>query len=309
MSGGSSGGGGYYPQDNSIQLEQMRQAEAARVQAAADAKTAQNRTDFTNNLSKATAAAKNTGRDYFSSIGLSPDSNASLIDSIINDAKLKVPDLDTNPGQYFTSDAFASGLDNAQKAKRANLNSKVNSTFTPGFEKSLISDSADDAIIDSILNSQRDTALQSLDYNKNRGILNDTGYAAALRELTGQENAGRSTLNSIGQGILSKDRDNALSFRTDAGTAASNFVYGSADPDIAGYYTSAKNKASSDLSDLDGAIRASLGSTNLFDVPTLLQKGGAAQGPINAVTPETAAAPFDPKKSAAKRGLGSTGVF
>src|SRR6478752_402436 len=141
-----SGGSPSYqqPQDNSIQLEQMRQAAADRAQQKADADKAQAKADFDAALSKAVSGAHNTGVNYFGSRGLSGDAYSSLIDSIIGDAKLKVPNLDVNPASYFTTDTFASGLDTAQTNKRADLNSKVSSQFAPGFEKTLIGDTADD---------------------------------------------------------------------------------------------------------------------------------------------------------------------
>ncbi len=307
-----SGGAPSYtpPQDNSIQLEQMRQAEAQRAQQEADRKAAQAKADFQKNLGTAVSGARNTGRDYFASRGLAPDEYSSIIDSIIGDTRLKVPELDANPASYFGTDAFAAGLDNAQNVKRSNYTGKVNSTFAPGFERSLIADTADDAILESILGSQRGTALQSIDFNRKRGVLNDTGYDAVMKELTGQEGAARSTLTGIGDAILGKDRQNLLNIRGDAGTAASNYQFGMPEFDVNQYYTQAQSKAQNDIGGLEGAIRSSLGSTNLFDVPTLLQKGGTAQGPINLTTADAnTSLPFDPKKSNTRRGLGSTGVF
>lgn len=307
---GNSGGGSPQVQDNSLQLEMMREQKAKEEQDRQDALKAQQRTDFTNNLSNAVAGAKTTGQNYFSSRGLDPNNYSSLIDSIIGDAKLKVPDLDANPGQYFTSDIFSSGIDNYQNTQRAGFNTKVNSTFAPGFESSLIPNSADDSILNSIYDSQYGTALKQLDFNKSRGVLNDSGYSTALNDLNAQGQAGRSTLKSIGDSILGKDRQDLLNIKGDAGTAASSWNIGGATPDIQGYYSKAQDRANTDLSGLEGSIRSALGSTNLFDVPTALQKGGVAQGPINLTTNQsTDVAPFDPKKSTAKRGLGSAGVF
>lgn len=311
MSGGSSSGGQQQqPQDNSIQLEMMREAAADRETARQNQLKDQAKSDFTQHLSDAVTGAHNTGRDYFAQRGLDPTANAGLIDSIINDTKLKVPQLDTNPAGYFTSDAFASGIDNAEKVRRANLTGQVNTRFAPGFEKSLISDTADDNIINSILGTQRNNAQQQIDFNRKRGVLNDAGYATVENELGGQEGAARSTLTNIGDSILGKKRQDLLNIRGDAGNAASAYSFGSPEPDIGSYYKQAQDKASSGLGDLEGSIRSALGSTSLFDVPTLLQKGGTAQGPINLTTAGAdTALPFDPRKSNTKRGLGSTGVF
>lgn len=309
MSGGSTSPAPQY-QDNSLQLEQMRQAEAQRAQATQDAKDAQAKTDFSNNLSTAVSGARNTGRDYFASRGLAPDQYSGLIDSIIGDTKLKVPQLDANPASYFTTDAFASGIDNAQNVKRSNYTGQVNSTFAPGFENNLISDTSDDSIINSILGDQSATAQQQLDFNRKRGVLNDTGFTAAQKAFSGQQNAARSTLTGIGDSILGKDRQDLLNIKGNAGTAASGYQFGQPDLNIGNYYKQAQDKATSDIGGLEGSIRSALGSTSLFDVPTILQQGGTAQGPINLTTANAdSTLPFDPKKSTTKRGLGSTGVF
>lgn len=311
MSGGG-GGGGFQqmPQDNSIQLEQMRQAAADRVQAAQDAKDAQAKVDFQNNLSTAVTGAHNVGRDYFASRGLSPDTYSGLIDSIIGDTRLKVPNLDANPAAYFNSDAFATGLNNAQDVKRANYTGQVNSTFAPGFDRTLIPDTAGDSIINSILGTQTGNAQQQLDFNRKRGLLNDAGYATAQNELGGQGNAARSTLKSIEDSVLGKYRQDVSNVRGDAGTAASQYQFGMPEFDVGTYYKQAQDKATSDLSGIEGSIRSALGSTNLFDVPTALQKAGTAQGPINLTTANAdTSLPFTPKKTNTQRGLGSTGVF
>lgn len=310
MSGGGGGGGYSQPQDNALQLEMMRQQAAQRESDRIAAEKAQARTDFQGKLSTATEGAKATGRDYFAQRGLDPDSYAGLIDSIIGDNRNRVPDLDTNPNAYFGTDAFASGLDKAQEVKRANYTGKVNSTFNPGFEKTMIADTADDNILDSILGTQRANAQQQIDFNRKRGVLNDAGYATVMNEFGGQESAGRSTLTGIGDSILGKKRQDLLNIRGDAGTAASQYQFGMPDFDVNTYYKQAQDKATSGMSDLEGSIRSALGSTNLFDVPSLMQKGGTAQGPINLTTAGAdTALPFDPKKSNIKRGLGGTGEF
>ena len=309
MSGG--GGGGYQPpQDNSIQLEQMRQAAAQKEQERVDAEKAQAKIDYQNKLGAAVEGARSTGQNYFSQRGLDANSYGDLIDSIIGETKQKVPELDANPASYFTSDAFAGGLSNAENLKRMNLSGQVNSKFAPGFEKSLISDTADDSIIDSILGRQRAMAEQQIDFNRKRGVLNDTGYSAVVGELGNQGNAARSTLTGIGDSILGKGRQDLLNLRGDAGNAASGYQFGMPEPDVMSYYNQAQTKANDYVGGLEGSILSALGGTNLFDVPTLLQKGGTAQGPINLTTTDAnTALPFDSKKANTKRGLGSTGVF
>lgn len=311
MSGGSSSGGfQMQPQDNSLQLEAMRESAAAAAQAKIDADKAQARTDFNTHKSDAVTGATKTGNDYFASRGLDPTSYAGLISSIIGDTAMKVPDLDANPGQYFNTDAFASGIDNYNNNQRAGFNTKVNSTFNPGFETSLIPNSSYDPILSSILGTQRNAAEDTINFSRKRGVINDAGYNAAEQALNDQGSAANSTLKSIGDSVLGKDRQDLLNIRGDAGNAASNFSIGGTTPDITGYYGKAQDLATKDLGGLEGSIRSALGSTNLFDPQTALQKGGIAQGPIN-LTPNAPqdVLPFGQKKNIVGRGLGSTGQF
>lgn len=297
-------------QDNSLQVEMAREAAAERAQQAADAKTAQDKVDFQTRLGTAVSGAKVTGDNYLASRGLSPNDFSSVEDSIINNAKLRVPDLDSNPGQYFTDDTFASGLDNYQNTQRANFNSKVNTTFAPGFENNLIGDNAGSGIVDSILGDQQKTAQQQLDFNKARGVLNDSGYNAAEGVLNQQGASGRSTLNDIASSVIGKYRGDLTAIKGNAGDAASNYNLGEATPDIGSFYNRATTKATDDLSGIEGSIRSALGGTNLFDVASAIAKGGTAQGPINITTADSApGVPFATKKSNTNRGLGSTGQF
>jgi hypothetical protein len=307
----SSGGGGMMmPQDNSMQIEMMRQQQAREERARQEAKDRETREKFQTNLANAVSGATETGRNYAAQRGLAPDDFSSVISNIIQNQKLRVPDLDANPGSYFTDDAFSAGFDNHQNVKRANYNSRVNQMFTPGFETALMPDTADDSIINSILGAQRSSAQQQLDFNRQRGTINDAGYNAATQDLDAQGNAGRATLTGIGDAILGKNRQALRDIRGEAGTVASNYTLGMPEPDFAGFDTRARARASSDLAGLEGSIRSALGGVNLFDTSSALAKGGIAQGPINLTTaPTEPGVPFVQKKSTKERGLGSTSTF
>lgn len=314
MSGGGGGGGiNMPPADNSLQLEAMREAAADRANAQAKQDAADKEAKFQTNLSTAVTGAKATGKDYLGTRGLSSDQYGSVIDSIINDQKARVPSLDPNPGGYFTSDTFESGLNNYQNTQRANLNNKVNNLFTPGFETSMLPDSLSGSVIDSILGDQKTNAQRQIDANRSRGLLNDSGYNVAEQQLGQQAGAGRSTLQSLSDSILGKDRQDLLSFKGNAGSVASNYSLGSPTPDFQPYYNQASEKAGKYSSDLNGSILGALGNTSLFDVPTILQKAGTAQGPQNLTTAASlAGSPFnnDNKNTfTPNRGLGSTGGF
>ncbi len=307
----SGGGPSMQIQDNSAQVEAMRQQAARDEQARVDAENARKEAEFNDNLSKAVTGARQTGLDYAGSRGLDPNAMGSVIDRIINDTKLKVPKLDSTPGQYFTSDVFSTGFANEEANRRAGYTGKVNSTFAPGFDRALVSDTSDDPILDAILGEQRNTAQQQLDFNRKRGVINDSGYNTAQQKFSGQEAAARDTLTGIGDAVLGKIRGGINDIKGEAGSAASSWSLGTPEFSVDPYQQRATTYADQNKAGLEGKVRSAVGSTNLFDIPSILAAAGTAQGPINLTTANTVDGTpgFDPKKTKNNRGLGSTGEF
>jgi hypothetical protein len=309
MSGGgggqSSGNDGTYQAniDNDKRNKAMLDAQAEKQRIAQE---------FEVNIANALTGAKNTGKQYATSRGLNPDAYAGIIDTIIGDARSKVPLNDPNPGQYFSSDIFDTGFAKEEQARVGGATSKVNRLFAPGFDRALVDDSADDSILNAILGEQRGTAQQQLDFNKKRGVINDIGYNDATAKFGGQEAAARSSLTSIGDAVLGKIRGGLGDIRGEAGQAASMSGLDASSFDPTPYYGRAQKYASDNLADLEGKVRSAVGSTQFFDIPAILASAGTAQGPINLTTSGAKAdgtLGFDPKKSKSDRGLGSTGAF
>lgn len=309
MSGGSSS----QPmvQDNSVQVERMRQDAARQEQARQDAEKARLEQEFNVNLGNAVTGAKTTGQNYAGSRGLDPTSMDSVIDRIISDAKLKVPKGDSNPGSYFTSDLFSTGFANEETNRRAGYTGQVNNKFNAGYDRNLIGDTSDDAILDAILGEQRASAEKQLQFNRARGVINDTGYNEAQNRFSGQEAAARSTLGSIGDAVLGTVRGGLNDIKGEAGSAASSWNLGNSDFSVDPYWGRANEYATTAKTGLEGKVRSAVGSTQLFDIPSILAAAGTAQGPINLTTAQQVDGTpgFESKKTKNERGLGSTGAF
>lgn len=311
MSGGGGGTTMQMPQDNSAQVEAMRQAAAREERAYQEAERQRKEAEFNTNLQNAATGARTTGINYATSRGLDPTAMESVIDRIIQDTRLKVPKGDSSPSSYFTSDIFSTGFANEEAARRAANTGKVNSAFVPGYERTLISDTVDDPILDAILGEQRRTAEQQLQFQRQRGTVNDSGYNEAMARFLGQESAARSTLNEIGDSVLGKVRGGINDIKGEAGTAASSWSLGTPDFDVGSYVTRANDYATTAKSGLEGKVRSAVGGTQLFDIPALLAAAGTAQGPINLTTVNKVDGTpgFDAAKKKTDRGLGSTGTF
>jgi hypothetical protein len=309
MSGGG-GGGSTGVMDTSYQDNINRDK---RMQAERDAETKRYGDEkvFSERVADAVLRGRDTGREIAASRGQNPDEFAGVIESIVRDARARVPELDSNPYAYFTSDIFDTGFAKEEQNRVRAATDKVNKTFTPGFERSLVADTSDDAILDAILGEQRGTAQKQLEYNQKRGVINDIGFNTGMDRFKGQEAAGRSSLGSIGDAVLGKIRGGISDIRGEAGTAASQSGFAGANFDPSSYWNRANTYAAEQMGDLEGKVRASVGSTNFFDIPAILAAAGTAQGPINVTTSKgTDGTPgFDAKKSKTNRGLGSTGEF
>lgn len=297
-------------QDNSLQLEQMRQAEAQRQQAAAEAKLAQQKIDFQNMLSEAITGARTTGTNALVNRGLDPTRYGNIIEQVLTDTRSKVPQLDPNPNQYFTSDVFDAGINNYQNLQRTQAGTKVQQVFSPGFENTYIPDASYSSIIDDILSNQYSNAQKQVDYNRQRGTINDQGYSAAQAKLDAARSAGRGQLVDIGDAILGKGRQSLDAIRDQAGTAASTYTLGSPDFTVDPYVTRARSEADKFNSGLEGSVRNAVGGTNFFDIPTILTAAGIAQGPQNlSINAPAVGGPLQERRNRTDRGLGSQGVF
>ena len=310
MSGGG-GGGGPAPQDNSMQLAVMN------AQKAKDDEETQRRLDqikrdeFTaggKSLSFARQAAADRARQLVTSRGLNYDDYAGDINSALDTAGNRIPDLDPNPSQYFSDDVINNALSGVENNRRSMATNRVNQTFTPGFETANFADTLDDPYINELLSGQKADATRSLDFAKERGQLTDLGYSGATGKLGEQETGARSTLDSLGAGVLAKDRANLTAVKDRATSGANSYSLGGPDFDITPYLTDLNSAISTGQTNLKGDITNALGGTKLFNVNDILLAGAGAQGPQNLTT--TGGGGTVPKKPlTTDRGLGSGGQF
>lgn len=305
---GSSGGGGYQQRDNSLAIAQLQyqkaqedEARRAAEKAAADAKFAADR-------DAAFIAAQGTGRDILTGRGLDASAFEGIINRALTDQKARIPTGDPNPASYFTTDVINNALTQEENQRRIRNTGVVNKEFQTGFDRTYIPDTADDTYINELLTGQKTGALQQLDFAKARGQLNDTGYNSATQKLGEQEGGARSTLDSLGQSVLGKNRSGLSAIRDKASTAANTYSLGSPDFTIDPFKSELTSAVEGYSKNLKGDLTNALGGTSLFNVNDILLAGSRAQGPQNLTTANVPGAL--PKKNPQQdRGLGSTGAF
>lgn len=308
--GGGSGGNDWTYWQNIENDRQDRAQRAAQAEALRKAdEAAKTRATFLANLEGAVSGATNKAKKHFADLGYTVSDD--IINSIISDAKARVPIDDSRPDSYFTSDVFDAGLNKAQDRVRTVNTGKVAAQFAPGFERSYVTDTLDDNILNTILGEQSNTAMTALKYNKDRGVINDAGYNEATSRFNNQSGAARSTLTDIGDSVLGKIRSGVRDIAGEAGTAASSWAFGNPSFDLSPYISRTNDFVNQSKTNLEGKIRSAVGDTQLFDIPSILAAAGTAQGPIN-LTPQgqdQMVAGLDQSKKRNQRGLGSTGVF
>lgn len=255
--------------------------------------------------------APQMGRGYAASLGLDPNNPQVMqaINSIVGNINSGVErDLENiNPEKFYNEEAFKSGFaDQASKVRSQNVN-RVRNTYSPGFESSLLPDSMIDDIVNSIVSEQRGQAGTSLDYQSKRGLLRPQGTEQAMRSLGNQESAARSTVGDLARGVLDKNRSSISDIVSKAGTAASEWDFGMNDFSLDPYRTQIDTAANRARSNFGGDVRAALGDTNLFDLPSVIAQAGTAQG-ANNLNIGDAVVPGDAKRQqTSKRGLGNAG--
>lgn len=259
-------------------------------------------------LQDSMANAPAWGQAYAGSIGLNAGDPKiqSIINQIAGDLGTRAPrDLESgNPEQYFNSDAFKQGFnDYESRARRANT-SQVSNAFAPGTESNLLPDSEIDNIVNTILGEQKGLASTKLGYQQKRGLLNPVGVEQANKTLENQGKAASSTLTSLGQGVLDKDRSALTDIIANAGTAASSWMLGNNDFSVSPYQQQLTEKAQRERGNLEGDVRSALGNTQLFDIPTIVSQAGTAQGSDNL---NFGSIPGGGRKKSTSRGLGSSG--
>lgn len=247
---------------------------------------------------------------YATSRGLdaaNPDIKA-VLDQIVGSIGSSIErdqDSGVNPEKFFSPQAFDQGLTDAQSRKRQAYQAQVQSMFTPNIESSVLPDSDIDMIVDQILGEQKNLANTSLGYQSKRGLLTSTGTEQAQKSLEGQSSAARSTLTDLARGALSKNRQDLLDIVGRAGSAANNWTFGSPAFDPSSYKTEFDTRAASERAGFGGDVRAALGDTELFDLPSIVAKAGQAQGPQNLTIGDSGG--VGPRKKSPQRGLGSQG--
>jgi hypothetical protein len=280
------------------------EAKAAKDAADAEAKLVANRGTQATRLQD---AKNQIISQLYANTKLTGDQFLGDVESYYTTAKDKIPDGATNVGEYLDVNSIVNNISNNKLTGIRNAaTTSANSLFAPGFENSYLADTADDPIINKILDESFATYTGQLDNAKKRGTLNDIGYGASRKALDDDRTKAAASLQSLGSSILASGRESIGAIGNEARSRAGSINFGETfDP--MSYQTRASGAANDFLSTLEGRIRNSTDPSTFSDLQRLLNNGGSAQGPLGGG--DVAFDESNRKRRSDQRGLGSTGAF
>jgi len=263
----------------------------------------------------AQTAARGYGLDKlnndFSYYGFDPANYSTQIDRYLNNIGETIDPYDANAKQYYTGDLFGELKGNIESENVTNYQNQLDQFLGTGWENNFVNSSVGEGTLNNILNQQYNDATGTIDRAAKRGTLTDTGKQYSLGQLGQQRSAGYSVMDNLRDGIVAGYRNDLVTQGNNAYDQLNTYSLGdSFDPtaikgNINNFYNNQK-------AGFEGNFRADFGNQQLFDVNSIIQKGGINQG----VTNQTKNAPdvlgaLNLRKTdeESRRGIGSQGVF
>lgn len=216
-----------------------------------------------------------------------------------------IPEGATNYSSYFDPNAAGAWFTGRQVAQSRTAGAATRQAFNPSFATSKISDTFLDQTINDLLEGQYKEAQTAFERGKARGQFNDAGYEAGIGGLGTAKTAAAAKLNAYENDILSSYRGKIADVGNRANQASSMDGF-----DLSQFMSEADNIANQFTTNAAGEFLNLAGGEKLFDLGTLLNKAGSAQGVQNLPNVDVLEAIEKRKqKDSTTRGLGAQGTF
>jgi hypothetical protein len=266
------------PPDNSMQIEAMRQQQAQEARAAEDRKEKARKEELLGLRTQAGTTGRASAEDYFRQQGLDPNVYAGDIGSKVNKTLAGLSADDPNPGAAF-ADVGQSLFGELESGARSKYGRELDALFAPDFEMRRLGWTVDDPYLAGVEAEQRGTAEDTIRRMLERGVITDTGYAAAMADLDRQGAGVKSRLNEIGTGLLGTGQQSLRDVANRGRTAASTAKLGTPF-DVNTFGSEADRLTAEFLANLGTGIRSRI-TGPLFQTGGLGAVAGAAQGGQN----------------------------
>lgn len=278
-------GGGSGTNENDIQLENVKNARLREERAAEEAarlarkeQEAKDLREWQARLENAYNFAVDDASQYFVDQGVNVSDYMNDISKAAQRARLTVPEMSTDVMSYFNN-LGQQVYDQALSAERNRYSRDLNTFGNEGFDRRLITNAADDASVNAVLEAERREALQNLQRLRDRNILSDTGFAAAVADLEDQRFGAKSALEELSEALLEGGRADLRNIVSEGRSRINNLDLG-AQFDPFQYERDINNEVTNFFSGFGDALRGNL-VTDLFDVSSAFGRGSTTQGAGN----------------------------
>jgi hypothetical protein len=285
------------------QQEQARQAKAE--EAAREAKAAEQATQVAEEAKQQKArdietSGQKLGRAYESALGYGkqklstrgidaetdPYGIMSLYRASLDKARAGAPEIVSDPNALFSPTLLEDAMSEARTTQRGRYGQEVKNAFGTDYGLSQFGSTADDAVINALLDRQKTEAITSLDRALARGTINEIGRSSADREIENMLKAGAAKANTLGGNVLADYRNQLDTAVGKQREQAGAWDFGDTF-DINKAKSSVGQLGGSLSSSLEGDILNALSGQQFFDTDLLLGKAGNATGITNRPTTTT----------------------
>ncbi len=260
---------------------------------------------FTNAVLSGADALRNRARQSLTRRGLDYGEYEGDIGRAIESTFRRIDPNDANPGSYFTDDIVDNVLGRTRDDLRYSFNNAIGRRFAPGFENNYFKADSDDAFINNVLGTQKKEATDYVTRARDRGMLDATGYGAAMGRIGEMEATGRATANRLGDAVLQGNRTRLTDVANRAKSEAGQYELGQTF-DLGNYDRQLNDTLGGLQGSLEGDVRGALEGQKFFEVGDLLARGGAAQGAVNPQLESAEAIALRNRNRNASRGLDGT---
>lgn len=294
------------PPDNSVQLRSMDIAEENRRRDEEKAAKAEASMKHQANVGSAFDTATQDASADLAGRGLDENEFMPIIMRALQGARGSIPDLDPNPLSYFTG-AAGGALTSERDRRRANYTNQIDKFAPFNFADMRIGNTMDDDLIGGMVGDDYNRAILEAERQRDRGVLNDTGFAGAKSNIERQRPGINARLQDTGGGLLEEGRQTLRNRANQGRQGASMYELGQQFQPL-----DTQNMIDQDFTNfrttLADRLKSKVGTSPLFDTSDLLNVGGAAQGALNTKNIGELLTK-KPDEEEVARGLGTVGAF
>jgi len=231
------------------------------------------------------------GSARLNTLGIGAGDKYGVYNNFIN--KINAANTGLETGADYTSAFSDTVLDNilaeGRTGQRNKLTTEFNTALPQYYGEDTFSSTRDDAILQSILDTQYGDALADLTSARDRGQATSAVYDRSLRDLETGKATANTELQGIGRGVLEDIIGDIGSRRTASLGQIADWDYGSTyDPNAeAGRIRSYADERGMQL---EGDIRGAVGGKEFFDINSLLGKAKARIGSASSPGPDAGSA-------------------